>query len=187
MKEMVRVRNGHVITTSREVAAHFKKQHKNVLSAIMGLETPPEFSRLNFKPTEYKDAQGKMRPVIEMTRDGFTILAMGFTGADAMKFKIAYLTAFNRMENAIRSGNISGNLSGNIPLLRSEILRANRIWAKIKRYHEIGLNQTEIATLLKRAPFTICRHMKRMKACGLISSTKRIQTMQLQIFTGGGA
>ncbi len=187
MKEMVRVRNGHVITTSREVAAHFKKQHKNVLSAIMGLETPPEFARLNFKPGEYKDANGQMRPVIEMTRDGFTILAMGFTGADAMKFKIAYLTAFNRMENAIRSGNLSGNISGNIPLLRSEVLRANRIWGKIKRYHEMGLHQSEIGTLIKRAPSTVNRYMRRMRACGLLNPTTRIKSIQLQMFSRGGA
>ncbi len=37
-----------------------------------------------------------------MTRDGFTLLAMGFTGAKALQWKLRYIEAFNRMETEIR-------------------------------------------------------------------------------------
>lgn len=61
-----------------------------------------EFAARNFFLTEYTDEQGKPRKQYILTRDGFTLLAMGFTGAKAMQFKVAYINAFNRMEELIR-------------------------------------------------------------------------------------
>jgi len=85
-------------TTSKDVAEKFEKKHKNVLQSIQNLDIPEEFSRLNFQPSEYKDSRGKMMPMYEMTRDGFVLLAMGFTGRKAMEWKIAYINAFNLLE-----------------------------------------------------------------------------------------
>lgn len=89
---------GRPVATSLNVAQVFNKQHKNVLQAIDNLDVPEEFNRLNFQPVTYRDAKGEMRPMYHMTRDGFTLLAMGFTGKEAMRFKIAYIELFNRME-----------------------------------------------------------------------------------------
>jgi len=50
------------VTTSQIVAEVFGKSHKDVLRAIRDLDTPPDFSRRNFAPAEYTDAQGKKRP-----------------------------------------------------------------------------------------------------------------------------
>lgn len=61
-----------------------------------------EFAARNFFLTEYTDTQGKRQKQYILTRDGFTLLAMGFTGAKAMQFKVAYINAFNRMEQLIR-------------------------------------------------------------------------------------
>lgn len=61
----------------------------------------PEFSRLNFQPVEYRDAKGEMRTEYRMTRDGFSLLAMGFTGDEALAWKIAYIKAFNAMADEI--------------------------------------------------------------------------------------
>lgn len=61
-----------------------------------------EFAAHNFFLTEYTDEQGKPRKQYILTRDGFTLLAMGFTGAKAMQFKVAYINAFNRMEELIK-------------------------------------------------------------------------------------
>ena len=36
-----------------------------------------------------------------LTRDAFTLLAMGFTGSRALAFKVAYINAFNRMEQLL--------------------------------------------------------------------------------------
>lgn len=91
-------------TTSRIVAEKFGKQHKNVLRAIeITLPDLPEgFSRLNFEPATYLDAQGKPRVQYEMTRDGFTLITMGFTGKAAMEWKIRFIEAFNLMEDELR-------------------------------------------------------------------------------------
>ncbi|WP_428029530.1 Rha family transcriptional regulator [Ancylobacter sp.] len=43
---------------------------------------------LNFELVDYRDAKGELRPAYEMTRDGFTLLAMGFTGKPARAFKV---------------------------------------------------------------------------------------------------
>lgn len=85
-------------TTSLKIAEVFGKLHKDVLKAIRELDCPKDFNERNFSPVEYTDAKGEKRPAYQITRDGFTILAMGFTGKAAMQFKIAYIEAFNRME-----------------------------------------------------------------------------------------
>jgi len=92
--------NGRPTTTSVEVARFFGKRHDNVLRDIEALRsaTPPEFNALNFEAVEYVDAKGESRPTCLLTRDGFTLLAMGFTGKKALQFKLAYIEAFNQME-----------------------------------------------------------------------------------------
>lgn len=61
-----------------------------------------DFAARNFLLSEYTDTSGKKNKQYILTRDGFTLLAMGFTGAKAMQFKVAYISAFNRMEQLIR-------------------------------------------------------------------------------------
>lgn len=103
----VELKDGKAVTTSLKIAEVFGKPHKNVLKAIRELECPKEFSGLNFEPAEYTDAQGKPRPMYFVTRDGFTLLAMGFTGARAMHFKVSYIEAFNAMERTIKESTVS--------------------------------------------------------------------------------
>lgn len=88
---MITERDGKPVTTSRAVAEQFGKQHKNVIQSIDGLratldetEDGREFNRLNFQPVTLPDAKGESRPAYLLTRDGFTLLAMGFTGAKAV-------------------------------------------------------------------------------------------------------
>lgn len=89
---------GRPCTTSLNVAEVFGKEHRHVIRAIESLEVPEEFSQPNFGRTSYLDSQNKPRPMYHLTKDGFTLLAMGFTGKAAMKFKLAYIAAFNAME-----------------------------------------------------------------------------------------
>ena len=95
--------NGTIKTTSLKVAEHFGKRHDRVLRAINNLECSPEFTESNFGVSEYKDASGKSNPYYEMTKDGFTFLAMGFTGKEAAKWKEAYINAFNKMAEQLSS------------------------------------------------------------------------------------
>lgn len=86
---------------SRYVADKFGKEHKNVLQSIEQLECSEEFGKLNFQPSYYKSEQGKKCPCYLMTRDGFTLLVMGYRGKRAMKFKEAYIQRFNQMEKFV--------------------------------------------------------------------------------------
>jgi len=89
---------------SRDIALHFGKQHKNVLQSIdKSMQELGDFGRLNFQPIEYLDPMGRKQRGFNLTRDGFTITAMGFTGSDAMEWKVKYMTAFNAMEAEIRN------------------------------------------------------------------------------------
>lgn len=93
------------MTTSLKVAEVFGKMHKNVLRDIEALDCSEEFRRLNFELTEFEVQAGpvkRMSKVYLMTRDGFTFLAMGFTGARAAEFKERYIAEFNRMEAELR-------------------------------------------------------------------------------------
>lgn len=94
---------GHITATSLQVAEHFGKRHTHVLRAIRNLGVSEEFSRLNFGPRDYIDERGKVQPMYDMTRDGFAMLAMGFTGQEAMGWKEAYIAAFNAMEAQLRA------------------------------------------------------------------------------------
>lgn len=104
----IELKDGKAVTTSLKIAEVFGKQHKNVIDAIRRLDIPSEFNQLNFKPVEYTDAKGERRPMYLVTRDGFTLLAMGFTGKAAMQFKVAYIEAFNAMERTIKESAATG-------------------------------------------------------------------------------
>lgn len=91
------------VVTSLDVAETFEKEHKNVLADIRNIQndiSTAEFSALFFESV-YKASNGKNNPLYYMTRDGFTLLVMGYTGEKAMRFKLAYIKQFNAMERAL--------------------------------------------------------------------------------------
>lgn len=89
------------VVTSLDIAETFGKEHKNVLRDIRELECSDEFNRLNFELTSYIDARNRKQDMYYLTRDGFTLLVMGYTGEKAMRFKEAYIRQFNAMEKAL--------------------------------------------------------------------------------------
>jgi len=90
-----------VTTSSLKVAEVFGKQHAHVMRDIMTLETTREFDVSNFGWTTYRDTCNREQRMVELTRDGFTILVMGYTGKKAMEFKEKYIQAFNDMERQL--------------------------------------------------------------------------------------
>lgn len=104
-----------VVVSSRDVARVFGKEHAKVLRDIRNLECSEAFSQANFGLGSYKDAQNQERPEYLITRDGFTFLAMGFTGEKAAKFKEAYIEAFNAMEKALWENEIGENRPVSVP------------------------------------------------------------------------
>ena len=94
--------DGQPMTDSLKVAARFGKRHDNALKAIRAISAiQPEFAALNFEESAFKDKNGRGRPMFRMTKNGFAMLAMGFTGAAAMQWKVLYITAFDRMAEEI--------------------------------------------------------------------------------------
>lgn len=102
-------RNGQAFCSSRQVAEEFNKRHDHVLRDISNALTifkeisDPKFGESNFIFTTYKDSQNKKQPEVLMTRDGFSYIAMGFSGKKAARFKLAYIRRFNDMEAFIES------------------------------------------------------------------------------------
>lgn len=89
------------------VASAFEKNHKEVLRDIRRITADDsglsvEFRQRNFAPSYYHNKQNKKQPCYYLTRDGFTMLVMGYTGAKAMKFKEMYIKRFNEMEQFIK-------------------------------------------------------------------------------------
>jgi Rha family phage regulatory protein len=95
--------NGIVTADSRDIAVHFEKQHKDVIRAIedISVQTSAQNCADLFLPTTYFDSYGRVQKCYSMTRDGFSLLVMGFTGQKAFEWKLAYLDAFNRMERKL--------------------------------------------------------------------------------------
>lgn len=99
-EELVIMQNGKPMTTSFLVAEKFGKQHKNVLTTIRDIIESAENSAVlsMFTESAYTDDKNRSQPVYIMDRDGFSLLVMGFTGKEALNFKLAFIEAFNRME-----------------------------------------------------------------------------------------
>lgn len=108
MTELVKIEAGRVVADSRDVALTFDKVHKSVLRSIDRLVKDAPNARHNFVPCMYQvPIEGRGRGGIrnhrrfDMDRDGFALLAMGFTGPKALQWKLRYIEAFNRMEAAL--------------------------------------------------------------------------------------
>lgn len=102
-QKMVIASDGKVFTTSKKIADYFGKNHKNVLRKIKQTinDCPEEFAGLNFEPTDYIDKNGDIQPMYKLSKDGYMLLVMGFTGKAAMLIKIKFIQAFNWMAEQI--------------------------------------------------------------------------------------
>lgn len=106
MNELVKIKNTQVVVSSRQVAEKFGKQHKDVLENIRQILVA-EFSAAKFFQESTFENRGKQYPEYLMNRDGFTLLAMGFTGKDALQWKMKYIAAFNEMEAKLNGKPVS--------------------------------------------------------------------------------
>lgn len=92
--------NGEAVTSSRDVAKRFGKEHKDVLKAVKNLAAQNCAAKSMFYPATFEN-RGKSYPMYLMNRDGFSLLAMGFTGKEAVEWKLKYIEAFNAMEQQL--------------------------------------------------------------------------------------
>lgn len=159
---VVSVVNNTVTALSTDVAKLFSKLHKDVLRSIRSLiEQAPSLNERNFALVEVKDAKGENRPAYRMDRKGFVLLAMGFTGEVALKFKIAYIDTFDRMEEQLRAQKQIGDTITNaqqVAIQQAVVRRAKKtavyyqtIYRAIKARYQIP-RYTE----LKQSQFEDC-------------------------------
>ena len=104
MQELVILKNKEAVTTSLQVAESFDKKHRHVLSAIDELKegVAENWADLFWEDTYVHPQNKQSYRIIYMNRDGFSLLAMGFTGKKALNFKLQYIEAFNKMEKEIK-------------------------------------------------------------------------------------
>lgn len=95
--------DGTPVVNSRDVAEVFEKRHADVLRDIDTLTNSTNANLRWFRQTEYQDAKGEMRPSFKLTRQGFTLLVMGWTGERAIEFKVRYIQAFDAMEELLKT------------------------------------------------------------------------------------
>lgn len=102
-KALVVIENNQALTTSLKVAEYFDKNHQHVMRDIRNLiDESKGLSNFGqsalFIETTYTNKQNKQQPMFLITRDGFSLLTMGFTGKKALQFKLKFIDAFNKME-----------------------------------------------------------------------------------------
>lgn len=93
--------NGEPVASSREIAKRFGKEHRNVIQSIKNLSAENSAVTQMFFKSEYTAGTSKKYPMYLMNRDGFSLLAMGFTGKEAVQWKLKYIQAFNAMEQQL--------------------------------------------------------------------------------------
>lgn len=106
---ITRSNDGELVVTSRQVAEDFRKQHQHVTQAIENLISENSLLKSMMMESEYTTERGRKYKEYLLTRDGFSLLVMGFTGSRALEWKLKYIEAFNKMEQAIK--NPYGHLS----------------------------------------------------------------------------
>jgi Rha family phage regulatory protein len=103
--DLVFTSNTHqLVTDSVKVAAYFGKLHKDVLRKFKTLGCSSEFNERNFTLVHYDDTKGEIRPMYQMTKNGFMFLVMGFTGKRAAEIKERYIQAFDEMAEQLAKG-----------------------------------------------------------------------------------
>ncbi|UUM12427.1 phage regulatory protein/antirepressor Ant [Clostridiaceae bacterium HFYG-1003] len=130
MNELTIIKNDQAVTSSLIVAEQFGKDHRNVLQAIDEIRGSAENSATLFQESTYIHAQNKQQyRMYYMNRDGFSLLAMGFTGSKALTFKLNFIDAFNRMEMELNS--------------------PEKIMARALRIADQTINQLQLETKIK--------------------------------------
>lgn len=101
-EQLVIMRDQQAVTSSLKVAEVFGKEHRHVMDSIRNLTAENSAVKKMFSESKYFNSRNQEWPMYYMNRDGFTLLAMGFTGRKAMSFKVKYIDAFNRMEAELK-------------------------------------------------------------------------------------
>lgn len=164
MEKLVIMNNHQAVTTSLKVAEVFEKEHKDVMKSIRNLTAQNCAVLKMFVEDKYINSQNKQQPMYYMNRDGFTLLAMGFTGSKAMEFKLKYIEAFNKMEQAVRQ-ELPQTPEEKLELTMQVTTRINKRLGKVEEKIDEIQNKSEIDSD-QRYKLWVARNKKAVKILG---------------------
>lgn len=172
--------NGQLTVSSLQVATNFEKRHCDVIEAIENIKTENSVVTKMFIESAYKAGTGKSYKCYNITRDGFSLLVMGFTGKKALEWKLKYIEAFNAMEEQLKSKLDYSGLSPQLQYLISLEQKTKALEQKqtelenklaeskknrdeiIKATFEFGrigeLQRNEITKAVKKRAIELCRY-----------------------------
>ena len=186
MNDLVIMKSQKALTTSLKVAEVFSKNHRDVMRSIKNLTAQNCAVGKMFVESTYVNQQGHEQPMYYMNRDGFTLLAMGFTGRDAMKFKLEYIEAFNRMDELIRNEN-------NLPQTPEEQLQLTMVVTNrlVKRVGKVEarvdhIEKTSELSEIQRYQLLQARKKRVIEAVGGVDSNYYKDTKARKVFSAFG-
>lgn len=170
-------KGSEVFADSRDVAVSFNKRHTDVLRAVRELiAKQPDLGRRNFASFVLNDLTGETTSHFEMDRRGFTLLAMGFTGEKALKWKLLYIDAFEMMESELRRGILPAPdysdpavILGCLQALQGQVAQKDAIIADLSPKAEAldliaeshgSFTRTVAAKMLNVPPMTLIRWLR---------------------------
>lgn len=165
MEKLVIMKSEQALTTSLKVAEKFQKNHRDVMRAIRNLTAQNCAVGKMFVEGTYINKQRHEQPMYYMNRDGFTLLAMGFTGKDAMKFKLDYIEAFNKMEKTIREQKLPQTPEERLALTMKVAIRLDKRVTNVEKKVDYLANTAEI-NATQRYQLLQARKSKVIQACG---------------------
>lgn len=141
-------RDGKALVNSRDVARKAGKQPSHILRDIdntLKNITDPNLDW--FIPAPYIDEKGEERRSFDITKDGFTLIAMGWSGSQWISRKVAYIQEFNRMEAELTNRDQT-NLAG----VRRELNELKALMATFARSGPpISVDDVTVSELLDEA------------------------------------
>lgn len=145
MANLVTIKNRQAVVSSRQVAKSFWKEHKNVLVNIKEILAAENSATRFFMEATYEN-RGKQYPEYFMNRDGFTLLTMGFTGREALQWKIEYIRAFNEMETQTLNSYKMPKTYGDALQLAAQQAKQLEMQAPKVAYHDAVLDACNFMT-----------------------------------------
>lgn len=167
MEDLVIMHEQQAVTTSLVLSKAFGKQHKHVLEAISSkinsAENSAQYKKM-FAEATYTDKSGKQNKMYYLNRDGFTFIAMGFTGKKADEFKLKYIDAFNKMERIVRQ-ELPQTPEEKLALTMQVTSRLDKRVGKLEKSIDDIQNKSEIDSSQRYK----LRHARNKKAVGVLN------------------
>jgi len=129
---LVALENNKPTTSSLKVAEYFKKDHSKILRDIKNILVFVPESSANFGLCDYIGENGQSYPMYKLNKTAFTLLAMGFTGAKATKFKLDYIKAFDEMENQLANLIVKQEPKPTLAYLKEAVAEIERLEGELQ-------------------------------------------------------